>query len=159
VCGAKCANVYSLYEDVDQASALMTKLNNSMLKLIYYLQYKYKNDPIIQRLNKFDRIGVYEVPPGNVFNMNAFTFINGSFMGLCLRDSQNELLDYNTIMYVYIHEITHLGVNTTGHGPAFIKYFKLFLEEAVSLGIYHIENYAENNVDYGGMVLNTNILI
>ena len=47
-----------------------------------------------------------------------------------------EIHDMNTLMYVTIHELAHVGNDEIGHTPLFKAVFKFFLEQSVEIDIY-----------------------
>lgn len=56
---------------------------------------------------------------------------------LCLRDERGDLYPDNTLMYVALHEISHLLNKTDfGHTEAFHKIFNKLLCKAAKLGVY-----------------------
>lgn len=56
---------------------------------------------------------------------------------LCLRDEQGQDYPVNTLVYVALHEISHLLNKTDyGHTPAFHKIFDKLLCKAASKGVY-----------------------
>ena len=60
----------------------------------------------------------------------------------------------NTLMYVVIHELAHVGCPEYGHTPLFRKIFKFLLKQSVKIGIYTPVNYILNPQNYCGMVIN-----
>jgi predicted metal-dependent hydrolase len=74
-----------------------------------------------------------------------------------LRDKTNApqypLVDKNTVMFVMLHEMSHLMTETIGHTQEFWTNFKRMLHDAVQLGIYQNENYAQRPKAYCGMTI------
>lgn len=81
----------------------------------------------------------------------------GQKIVVCLRDKtrrpQYPLIDENTVMFVMLHEMSHLMTETVGHTPEFWNNFKRVLHDAVQLGIYQPVNYAHQPTPYCGMTI------
>jgi hypothetical protein len=78
----------------------------------------------------------------------------GQRIVVCLRDkttSPYPLIEINTVMFVMLHEMSHLMTETIGHTPEFWANFKRVLEDSIKLGIYTQTNYAQSPVNYCGM--------
>lgn len=91
----------------------------------------------------------------------SFTNNKGDSMHLCLRDKNDpkRLVDEDTLMFVVLHELSHIAAyDTWGHTKRFWEVFKFILKEAVAAGIYVPTNYATFNVMYCGLNLTHNPL-
>jgi hypothetical protein len=63
---------------------------------------------------------------------------NKKVITLCLKDPYtNTYYDFNTIMYVALHELAHVISPSIGHGPEFKKNFSILLREGAKIGIYN----------------------
>lgn len=84
----------------------------------------------------------------------------GQKIVVCLRDKtkapEYPLIDENTIMFVMLHEMSHLMTETIGHTQEFWSNFKRMLHDAVKLGIYTSVNYAQKPTPYCGMTITDN---
>jgi hypothetical protein len=72
--------------------------------------------------------------------------INKKKIYLCLKDENGEYYDMNMLIYVAIHELSHVLCDEIGHTPKFHQIFQKNLEKAIQLGIYDpskpiIQNY------------------
>ncbi len=62
---------------------------------------------------------------------------NKSVITLCLRNPETKrFYDFNTIMYVSLHELGHVVSKTHGHNDEFKKNFAILLRQAAKKGIY-----------------------
>ena len=79
----------------------------------------------------------------------------GQKIVVCLRDKtkppEYPLVNENTVMFVVLHEMSHLMTETIGHTPEFWANFKRVLHDGVKLGIYKPVNYAHSPTPYCGM--------
>ena len=84
----------------------------------------------------------------------------GEKLALCLNekkeDADSRLIDENTLMYVAMHELAHVGTMSVGHGDEFWANFKTIIERAVDRGLYRPVDYKKNNKLYCGMNLTDN---
>lgn len=62
--------------------------------------------------------------------------INKKKIYLCLKDDNNEYYDFNMLIYVAIHELSHVLCDEIGHTPKFNRIFQDNLLKAEKLGIY-----------------------
>ena len=60
------------------------------------------------------------------------------------------------LMFVALHELSHIMTESTGHTTEFWKNFKFLLENAVEFDIYEPINYKENPEQYCGMQITDN---
>lgn len=79
----------------------------------------------------------------------------GERIVLCIRnkDPGQALIDKNTVMFVFLHELGHLMTESTGHTQEFWDNFKELLQEAVRDGIYDAVDYESRPTPYCGMTI------
>jgi hypothetical protein len=78
----------------------------------------------------------------------------GEKIVVCLRDkSTKKLVDENTIMFVILHEMSHLMTTTVGHTPEFWTNFRRVLQDGIQVGIYKQVNYSRSPTSYCGMTI------
>lgn len=76
--------------------------------------------------------------------------INKSRIYMCLKNSNEQYYDDNSLMFVLLHEISHVICKSIGHTDEFHKIFDELLVEAEKVGIYNsmipmIKNYCGHN--------------
>lgn len=76
--------------------------------------------------------------------------INKKKVYLCLKDDNGEYYDFNMLIYVSIHELSHVICDEIGHTPKFHRIFRDMLELAEQKNIYDssipiIKNYCGHN--------------
>jgi hypothetical protein len=80
----------------------------------------------------------------------SFT-INKRKVYLCLYNKQTEYYDTHTLMYVLLHELSHVYCHNIGHTPEFHAIFSELLVEANKMGIYDPDTpVSPNYCDHGG---------
>jgi hypothetical protein len=81
----------------------------------------------------------------------SFTVDKGKHIALCLRDTMRDLHDYNTIMFVAIHELAHIGVEPYDHPNEFWEAFKFLMFEATAAGVITPVDYKNKSQKYCGI--------
>lgn len=89
----------------------------------------------------------------------SYTINKGEKIVFCLRSKLlDNIHDTNTLMYVVIHEMAHVGCPEYGHTPLFKKIFKFLLQQSIVIGIYKPVDYRINPQNYCGMTINEYLL-
>lgn len=142
----------------EKAVEIMAKIRTNLVKLHEYYRDtpNVSSDPAVARfVARFSSDVFVEndmASPDTSYSENK-----GQKIVVCLRDKtqapQYPLIDQNTIMFVMLHEMSHLMTETIGHTQEFWTNFKRILHDAVQLGIYHPVNYAQRPTPYCGMTI------
>lgn len=92
-------------------------------------------------------------------NFTSYT-VNKKDIYMCLRtrDKSEQTYDYNTLLYVVLHEISHLIAKNIGHDTEFLIIFKFIVQEAIKAGVYTYEDYSVKPINYCGLTLRSNII-
>jgi hypothetical protein len=95
----------------------------------------------------------------------SYSVNKGEQIVFCLRTKKtgNYLHDINLIMYVVLHEISHVASpdyepEYNNHGPIFKKVFAFITLEAIKFGCYTKVNFNENPTEYCGMTITDSII-
>lgn len=144
-----------------EAANLLANINKNLIKLINILKQKYSNDPRAKRMiNNYNPNTITEGTGEK--NYTSYSVNKGEKIVFCItvRNDENnkKLMDLNTMLYVGIHELAHLGTKEIGHVDVFWKNFKWILKIAEKEGIYKYEDYSLNPKKYCGIIINSNIL-
>jgi hypothetical protein len=89
----------------------------------------------------------------------AYSENKGKKIAFCLnkeKHNNNNLIDENTLMFVAIHEMSHIATESIGHNKEFWDNFKFLLNEAKEAGVYEVVDYSKNNQEYCGMTITDN---
>lgn len=73
------------------------------------------------------------------------------YMCLRQRNAKEELVSENTLIFVALHEMAHMGTSTIGHTPDFWNNFAWLLKHAEALGVYTYTDFAAHPVEYCGV--------
>lgn len=154
----------SVYKSNDQSDALdiLQKVSANIDKFTAYLDANKSSYPeyipyINQYLTNIKQLELLENPPINKYT--SYTINKGKSMGICLRSKRTtKLHELNTIMYVVIHELSHIACPEIEHTALFRHIFKQFLTIAIKIGIYNPESYDVTPTYYCGMTIRENLL-
>jgi len=148
--------------DKTQAANVLANIKLNMIKLIEYLKENINKFPenmsyIKDLVSRTKNIYIMETPQDDKYT--SYTINKGEKIVFCLRSKVLEQIhDMNTLMYVVIHELGHVGCPEFGHTPLFKKIFKFLLEQSIQIDIYEPIDYRINPQPYCGMVINEYIL-
>ena len=113
-----------------------------------------KSDYIKNLKEAFNPEYITENIPGSIYV--AYSVNKGEELSLCIREKNTgKFIDDNTIIFVAIHELSHIMTPETGHTPLFWDNMKYLLEKAASQGIYMPQDYSQSPVEYCGMDINS----
>ncbi len=157
-------NYYWVRELPDKSSAanVLAKIRENMFILINYLKENQDKFPenmsyIKDLVRRTKDIVIMETSADEKFT--SYTVNKGEKIVFCLRSKTiNEIHDMNTLMYVVIHEMGHVGCPEFGHTPLFKKIFTFLLEQSIVVGIYSPIDYRKNPQYYCGMTINEYLL-
>lgn len=92
----------------------------------------------------------------NTKNIYTSYTINKKELVFCVRSRETgEIHDINLIMYVVIHELSHIACPEYGHGELFKKIFKYLINESIECGIYQKIDFNRDPREYCGMKITT----
>jgi hypothetical protein len=76
-----------------------------------------------------------------------------------MRKLPNSLYDINLMMYVVLHEISHVACPIyDNHGPLFRKIFNFLTLNGINIGIYQKIDFKNYPVDYCGLMITDSIV-
>jgi hypothetical protein len=137
---------------------LLAKTSEKMKILVEFVDVKYPDKPNIRRLvKKFNPKKIVETLPTSEYT--AYSENKGRKIAFCLnkkKNDNNNLIDENTLMFVAIHEMSHIASETIGHNTEFWDNFKFLLKEAKDAGVYNMVDYSDHNEEYCGMTITDN---
>jgi len=161
VIAKKDGNTYCVRDSdrIQESAELLAEATNRMKQIVEFLQEKYPTDKRVERLvANFNSNRIVETLPTSEFT--AYSEGKGAKLAFCLRKHKNEmkLIDINTLIFVAMHELSHLMTESIGHHQEFWINFKFILKNAVSEGLYTPVDYSQEPTDYCGLLINDNPL-
>lgn len=157
--------IYKKYENNGEALKLMDTVNTKVVKVLAHMKKKYidgqgsqgaKNSSanyIVERMiKKYNSEVLVENDP-KLSSDTSYTINKGDQIYVCLRNRLNpdELVDENTLTFVLLHELSHIGSESWGHNDEFWRVFKFVLKNAVECFQYQYVNYAVSPITYCGL--------
>jgi len=139
------------------AADRLAEINKRMQKIVKHLGDKYPDRDNVKRLVEgYNPKALMETLPTS--ELTAYSQNKGEKMAFCLNKEKNgdELIDINTLMFVALHELSHIATKSINHTPEFWSNFKFILTEAKPLDIYDMKDYKKDPVRYCGMDIRDN---
>jgi len=142
--------------DKQIAANMLSSIKDRILKFIKYLRIKYPDDKNIKRLeDNFNPDVIMEGFPDGKYT--SYSVNKGEKIVFCVRqrDNNNSLVDINTLMFVAIHELSHLMTESIGHTQEFWDNMKFLLKESISpeINTYIYKPYHKEPKEYCGTVI------
>lgn len=153
-------NKYCIRErkNMKKASDLLARTTVNMTKLVKHLEDKFPDKEHVKFLaNNYNSTKIKEILPTSEYT--AYSENKGEKIAFCLgKDKKNvdDLIDENTLMFVALHELSHLATKTIGHDETFWNNFKFILKESEKIGIYKPVNYKSTATSYCGTTIKDN---
>ena len=145
-------------ENKEQAVEIIGSVHDKLLKTTQILYEKYPDDPRVIRLNdKFKNTVLCE--SSGEAGTTSYSINKGEKIVLCVRNKNtNEIVDENVLLFVSLHEISHIMTVSVGHTEEFWDNFKFVLENAQSENIYKCVDYLNKPEEYCGIMVNNSPL-
>lgn len=149
------------FENKDIASDILAIIDERIQILNNYFEKNMNKYPdykpyLIQFCNRIKNLSLQETDSDSEYT--SYTVNKGDEISLCLRSKKiGELHDINLIMYVVLHELSHVACPEEHHTELFKKIFAFFIQIAIMLGIYHKVNYQIDPHEYCGIIINEHI--
>ena len=138
---------------VKEAADLLASVSTKCKQLVNYMNEKHPNKDAVKRLvDGYNPNKIIETLPTSKYT--AYSENKGEKLAFCLnvknKDSSN-LIDEHTLIFVAIHELSHVMTKSIGHKQEFWDNFKWILEESINVGVYQKKDYDRESVEYCGM--------
>ncbi len=145
-------------EHLQEAADLLAKMTNNCKRLVDYLGEKYPDNPCVVRLVAgFNPKKIMETLPTSEYT--AYSENKGEKLAFCLSKKKHEnthMIDEHTLLFVAIHELSHIATESVGHKEEFWENFRFLLEKAKEAGIHDPKDYKETPTEYCGMKIRDN---
>ena len=144
-------------EKLELAANLLASVTEKCKLMVQYMKEKYPDDPRVIRLYKgFNPKKISETLPTS--ELTAYSENKGEKIAFCLNTTKdgNKLIDINTLMFVALHELSHIMTESIGHKQEFWENFKYLLINAKEANIYQPIDYKKQPKEYCGMRINDN---
>jgi hypothetical protein len=153
-------SVKTQFNDHRKASNILARLNLINKKLILHMKKKYANTNFENHIEflegNYNGDVLSEHIPRTTVN-TSYVLNKGELIKLCLRDpATGKFHDFKTLLFVNLHELSHLLDKKYGHGVSFWKGFKTVLQNAEEIGIYNPVDYSKQPTKYCGLTISNN---
>lgn len=145
---------------------ILAQIRLNILKLIDYMSSEMNKDdtkkefiPYIERLrNKINYVIISENVSDHYYT--SYSVNKGEQLVFCVRSRKvrDNIHDINLMMYVVLHEISHIACPEFGHTQLFKKIFAFITKSAIDIGIYRYIDFKTNNQEYCGLSITDSIV-
>lgn len=151
-------------KDKQDASNLLGKIRKNIFFIVEHL-YANKDDKYlankqyIEQLNKRIRnVEIMESSEDSIYT--SYSVNKGEQIVFCLRsrNTKDKLHDMNILMYVVLHEMSHVACPEMGHTDLFKKIFAFITNVAIELGLYTKLDFIKNPTEYCGLLITESIV-
>jgi len=144
--------------EVKRAANMLAKIAQKCKHVVEHMMEKHPNHECVKRLkNGFNPKKIMETLPTSEYT--AYSENKGEKLAFCLNKKKHDnekLIDEHTLMFVALHELSHIATESIGHKDEFWRNFKFILENAKDAGIHDPEDYKEKPTEYCGMKIRDN---
>jgi hypothetical protein len=145
-------------KEVNAAADLLAKTVDKCKQLVEYVFKKYPKQDNVLRLHKgFNPTQIMETLPTS--EHTAYSENKGEKLAFCLNqknEDNTKLIDENTLMFVAIHELSHIATKSIGHKSEFWENFQFLLKEAKAAELHSPKDYKKSPQEYCGMKISDN---
>ena len=145
-------------DKLQEAADLLATITEKCKRLVKYIGEKHPdNDSVKQLVEKFNPKKIMETLPTSSYT--AYSENKGEKIAFCLnktKKGENNMIDEHTLMFVAIHELSHIATKSIGHKSDFLDNFKFLLENAKESGIHEPLDYKTAPQEYCGMKISDN---
>lgn len=137
--------------DKQEAANLLATIGQKLKQVKELFNKHYPNDKRVILLNKrFKPDEVSESEPNSKYT--SYTINKGEKIIYCLRsrDNKQKLVNPNVLLFVALHEMSHVMTISVDHSPEFWDNFRFVLANCIHWGVYKEQNFKENPQEYCG---------
>lgn len=158
---------YYLVRDLDdkqQASNLLARIKKSIIMLTNHLysnkdtKYIEYQQYIVQLHYRIKNVVVIESSEDSVYT--SYSINKGEQIVFCLRSRRikNQIHKFNLLMYVVLHEMSHVACPEYGHTPLFKRIFAFITGVSIEIGLYQKIDFANGPTEYCGLIITDSIV-
>jgi hypothetical protein len=139
--------------DKQEAANRLSRIREGLCRLKNHLAEKYTQKPFVAQLVQNFTCGADQFSESTPEAVHTSYTVDKEKVFMCLRqrNAKEELVSENTLLFVALHEMAHMGTSTIGHTPDFWNNFAWLLTQAEELGIYKYTDFAAHPVEYCGV--------
>jgi predicted metal-dependent hydrolase len=144
-------------QDKQAAADYLADINKRLTRLVRHMVAKHgQNAEVLQLYKNYNPDAVSE---GSIESgYTSYSVNKGEKLILCIRQKDKSFVEKNVVMYVAIHELSHIMTKEIGHTDTFWANFKFLLEEAIDIGLYSKKDFNREPADYCGIKITNSIV-
>jgi len=151
--------------DKQTAANMLAKIKQNIFYISNYLFEHIKNYPeykqyISQLHSRIQNCIIMESSENSIYT--SYSVNKGEQIVFCIRsrdkDHKRQLHSLNLMMYVALHEMSHVACPENGHTELFRKIFEFIATTGVELGKYKRIPFAEQPVECCGLIIKASII-
>ncbi len=137
--------------DKVEAAEMIAEIKRRLKLLIKYCIQNHGDNQDVKILKqRFNENNIQETDLSD--SGTSYSIDKGKEIHLCIRNKEDAKIHrINLLMFVSIHELSHLMSTSYGHNNEFGDNFVFLLKQATKIGIYQAVDYSKNNVTFCGM--------
>lgn len=144
--------------EVKRAANMLATVATKCKQVVDHMSKEHPDHDCVKRLKTgFNPKKIMETLPTSEYT--AYSENKGEKLAFCLnkkKQNNEKLIDEHTLMFVALHELSHIATESIGHKDEFWRNFKFILENAKNAGIHDPEDYKEKPTEYCGMKIRDN---
>jgi hypothetical protein len=147
-------NTYLVRDLSDKVAAanMLAKLREQMNALVVHMHKANPTKKTKRMIQNYIPENICET--SETSNFTSYNINKGQKIVFCIRQKgTNEILDFNTLYFVALHELTHIITKSLGHKQEFWDNFKEILKFAIDNKYYTYVAYADNPKKYCGIMI------
>ena len=129
---------------------LLAETTQNMTKIVKYLGEKYPERDNVKACKNYNR-KISETLPTSKYTAYSENEEKLAFYTTTTKKG-NKLIDKNTLMFVALHELSHIATKSIGHTKEFWENFKFLIGIAKEINVYNPVDY-KNPQMYCGMTI------
>jgi len=141
-------------KDKQEAADRLANIRAKLLRLMKNLEQTYNDRPFVKQILKnFDANPERFTESTPDASYTSYSVNKGEKIFMCLRqrDDKENLVDDNILIFVALHEMSHIGTSSIGHTKEFWNHFAWLLQKAEAIDIYKYQDFAAHPVEYCGV--------
>ena len=149
--------------DKQLAANMIGRIHQNIITITDYLfnninNYKTHSAHITELKNRIGDTIIQESSHNTIYT--SYSVNKGEQLVFCLRSRNNKniLHDMNLLMYVVLHEISHIACPEYGHTPLFREIFAFIAKEAESINLYKKIPFNTQHTEYCGLTITESII-
>ncbi len=139
--------------DKQGAADRLARVRAKLKQLSVHLQDKFADIEFVRQLGKNFQCTPDQFSEATPEAVHTSYTVDKEKVFMCLRqrNTKEELVEDNVLVFVALHEMSHVGTASIGHTPEFWNNFAWLLKQAEEINVYKYKDFAAHPVEYCGV--------